>query len=73
MFDANTGVQRSVRLTFEALDASDASFSPAVTTVITITQVAGPPTITVGTVTDVGGATITPTGTNYAVRLWHRR
>ena len=28
VFDANTGVQRAVTLTFEGLDASDASLSP---------------------------------------------
>ena len=38
VFDANTGSERSVTLTFEAKDASDASFTPAVTTEITITQ-----------------------------------
>ena len=38
VFGANTGAERSVTLTFEGLDASDASFTPAVTTPITITQ-----------------------------------
>ena len=38
VFGANTGAERSVTLTFEGLDGSDASFTPAVTTEITITQ-----------------------------------
>ena len=66
-FGANTGVQREVTLTFEALDGSSGSFTIPVTTAITITQAAGPPAITVGIVTDGNGATLTPTGTNYAV------
>ena len=68
VFGENTGGERSVTLTFEGLDGSDASFSTPVTTEITITQLAAAvATITVGDVTDDGGATITPTGTNYAV------
>ena len=66
-FDANTGLQREVTLTFEALDGSSDTFTAPVTTAITITQAAGPPTITVGIVTNGGGSTITPAGTNYAV------
>ena len=69
VYDANTGAERSVTLTFEALDGSDASFTPAVTTEITITQAeaAASPTITVGEVTDADDTTITPTGTTYSV------
>ena len=42
VFEANTtALERDVTLTFEAKDGSDVSFSPAVTTAITITQAAG--------------------------------
>ena len=38
VFEANTtALERDVTLTFEGLNASDVSFSPAVTTAITIT------------------------------------
>ena len=70
VFEANTtAVSRDVTLTFEGLDASDASLSPPLTTAITITQAAatGTATITVGTVTDADDTVITPTGTNYEV------
>ena len=67
VYDANAGVQRAVTLTFEAQDGSSNSFSPAVTTAITITQAAGPPAITVGSVTDAGNTVIMPTGANYSV------
>ena len=40
MYDANAGAERSVTLTFEALDGSDDPFVPPVTTEITITQLA---------------------------------
>ena len=42
MFGANTGAERSVTLTFEALDGSSNSFTPPVMTPITITQAAAP-------------------------------
>ena len=67
VFDENPGVERSVTLTFEGLDGSDVSFGTPVTTKITITQAAAVPTITVGSVTDGDGTTITPTGTTYSV------
>ena len=63
VFGENTGVQRAVTLTFEGLDGSDASFTPAVTTEITITQLGAAPTIDVSTsVSDLTMIPASPTG-----------
>ena len=49
VFGENTGVERDVTLTFEALDGDGNSFSTAVTQQITITQLAAAPTLTFST------------------------
>ena len=66
MLAANTGLGRDVTLTFSALDGSSNPL-PSATTEIMITQEAGPPTLTVGSVTTTGVETITQTGAIYAI------
>ena len=56
VFGENTGLQRAVTLTFEALDGSSSPFTTSVNAKITITQLAAAPTIAVVTTTNMVGS-----------------
>ena len=68
VFGENTGVERDVTLTFEALDGDGLSFSTAVTEQITITQLGAEPTLSFSTL-PIDLAALTAGGSTFTINV----